>query len=77
MRGDVPLVLGDAMTGDGIPSKTMALPLCACEVTPCKLSILLALDKQVNQSKDPSIALVQNIGGTGATVVRHILKWET
>ncbi len=27
-----------------------------------------------NQVKDPSIALVQNIGGTGATVVSHILK---
>lgn len=49
------MVLGDAMTGDGIPSKTMALPLCACEVTPYKLSILLALDKQANQSKDPAL----------------------
>jgi hypothetical protein len=70
-------VIGDAMTGDGIPSKTMALPLRACEVTPCKLSILLALGKRAHQSKDPSIALVQHIGGTGATVVSHILKRET
>jgi acetyl-CoA C-acetyltransferase len=29
-----------------------------------------------NQIKDPQIALVQNIGGTGATVVSHILTRE-
>ena len=29
-----------------------------------------------NQIKDPKIALVQNIGGTGATVVSHILTRE-
>ena len=29
-----------------------------------------------NQTKDPQIALVQNIGGTGATVVSHILTRE-
>ena len=29
-----------------------------------------------NQTKDPKIALVQNIGGTGATVVSHILTRE-
>ncbi len=29
-----------------------------------------------NQIKDPSIALIQNIGGTGATVVSHILTRE-
>ena len=27
-----------------------------------------------NQIKDPRTALIQNIGGTGATVVSHILK---
>ena len=75
MRGYVPLVIGGAMTGDGMPSKTMALPLRDCEVTPGELSILLG--KRANQIKDPSIALVQNIGGTGATVVSHILKRET
>jgi acetyl-CoA C-acetyltransferase len=29
-----------------------------------------------NQIKDPTIALIQNIGGTGATVVSHILARE-
>jgi len=29
-----------------------------------------------NQIKDPIIALIQNIGGTGATVVSHILARE-
>ena len=31
----------------------------------------------VNQIADPEIALVQNIGGTGATVVSHILQRES
>jgi acetyl-CoA C-acetyltransferase len=29
---------------------------------------------EANQVKDSRLALVQNIGGTGATVVSHILK---
>jgi acetyl-CoA C-acetyltransferase len=27
-----------------------------------------------NQVRDPEFALVQNIGGTGATVVSHVLQ---
>jgi acetyl-CoA C-acetyltransferase len=27
-----------------------------------------------NQLRDPEVALVQNIGGTGATVVTHVLQ---